>query len=154
MKEQLITFETAKLANGKRFDIETYNHYQLKNGKFLDKDNYQGQSIKAPTQSLLQKWLRETRGVHIEIYRNASGYYWGMCRSDGGTGLGWSHHSGPNMGGVWNTYEDALENSLQVQLSYDLPEDTKTIKHWGNYVEFILESIYIKTVKTNEDEKN
>jgi hypothetical protein len=140
MKEQLITFETAKLANGKRFDIETYNHYQLKNGKFLDKDNYQGQSIKAPTQSLLQKWLRETRGVHIEIYRNASGYSWSMCKTNGGTSLGWSGWTGPNHAGVWDSYEDSLENALQVQLSYDLPENTEIIKHWRNYVEFVLKT--------------
>ena len=94
----------------------------------------------APTQSLLQKFIREKRGVHIEIHRNASGYYWSMCRADGGTDLGWSDHTGPNYGGVWDSFEDALENALQVQLSYDLPNDTKVIKHWGNYVEFALKS--------------
>lgn len=61
-----------------------------------------------------------------------------MCKSDGGTDLDWSDISGPNDSGVWDSFEDALENALQIQLSYDLPNDTKIIKHWGNYVEFAL----------------
>ena len=64
-----------------------------------------------------------------------------MCKSDGWTDLGWSDHTGTNLGGVWDKFEDALENALQIQLSYDLPNDIKTIKHWGNYVEFALKNI-------------
>lgn len=40
----------------------------------------------------------------------------------------------------WDSFEGALENALQVQLSYDLPNDITIIKHWGNYVEFALKS--------------
>jgi len=153
MKEQLITFKTAKLAKEKGFNIRTKGYYNdgiykntgseigqyhsFTNGKPITEDI--GICL-APTQSLLQKFIREIRGVHIEIHRNASGYYWSMCRSDGGTDLGWSGISGPNAGGVWDKYEDALEHALQIQLSYDLPNDLKVIKHWGNYVEFAFKS--------------
>lgn len=154
MNETLINFETAKLAKEKGFDIPVRNFYPdltwdskelyhcVNVGfEFTNEDNGGfGDIILAPTQSLLQKFIRETRGVHIEIHRNASGYYWSMCKADGGTDLGWSDISGPNDGGVWDSFESALENALQVQLSYDLPNNMTIIKHWGNYVEFALKS--------------
>lgn len=173
MTEKLISFEVAKLAKEKGFQLgnrKSYCHYHKtftydgdpnhpeshrKNdvklnydfytvnnaGTPLDISNKHYTIYEAPTQSLLQKFIRETRGVHIEIHRNASGYYWSMCKADGGTDLGWSDHSGPNNGGVWDSFEDALENALQVQLSYDLPNDTTIIKHWRNYVEFALKTL-------------
>lgn len=166
MKETLISFKTAQLAKEKEFDLKVErkwspnNRYQLDfveesndtHSLHVDRDhgmysiqiknwNKQENVYSAPTQSLLQKFIRETRGVHIEIHRNASGYYWSMCMTDGGTDLGWSEYAGPNDGGVWNTFEEALENALQVQLSYDLPEDKTIIKHWGNYVNFVFKSI-------------
>ncbi len=131
MKEQLISFQLAKLAKEKGFDWRNIEILEVKSkSAFLD----------STTQSLLQKFIRETRSVHIEIHRNASGYYWSMCKADGGTDLGWSDISGPNDSGVWDSFEGALENALQVQLSYDLPNDITIIKHWGNYVEFALKS--------------
>ena len=157
MKEQLITFDTAKLAKEKEFfDLNVNGNVRISQDWMYDNEGTlysfhklfdddfnitEGNLFNAPSQSLLQKFIREKRGVHIEIHRNASGYYWSMCMTDGGTDLGWSDHTGPNLGGVWDSFEDALENALQVQLSYDLPNDTKIIKHWGNYVEFALKLI-------------
>ena len=144
MEEQLITFETAKLAKEKGFNWKVSLHYESNGNRFFDKVECNFNNVElicsAPTQSLLQKFIRETRDVHIEIHRNASGYYWSMCKADGGTNLGWSDISGPNDSGVWDSFEGALENALQVQLSYDLPNDITIIKHWGNYVEFALKS--------------
>lgn len=92
MEETLITFETAKLAKEKGFDLKTHNYYskdkyekvfRLKQGYCDDYwgDNYcfnwntQGEPYKpfskdcysAPTQSLLQKWLREVHNIHIVV---------------------------------------------------------------------------------------
>lgn len=53
MKEQLISFETAKLAKEKGFYIEDQNNH-------IPKYNL-------PTQSLLQKWLREVHNSFIEV---------------------------------------------------------------------------------------
>lgn len=178
MREQLVSFKTAKLAKEKGFsmfeesfksasidsrnyDVQRYSFYRvIKDSQTLelnigtnsscigglwesynDKDFTIQRNYFAPTQSLLQKFIRETRGVNIEIHRKATGWYWSMCKADGGTDLGWSDYSGPNMGGTWDSFEDALENALQVQLSYDLPSNTKTILHWGNYVEFALKMV-------------
>lgn len=149
MEDQIISFETAKLAKEKSFNEPCLECYVEKGT--LYNNNREGVhftnkqlltfNYSAPTQSLLQKFIREKRGVHIEIHRNASGYYWSMCKEEGGTDLGWSDMSGPNDGGVWDSFEGALENALQVQLSYDLPNDITIIKHWGNYVEFALKSM-------------
>lgn len=140
MKEEIISFEIAKLAKEKGFRWTTDNKLFYNENGYLNILQFSEEDIPAPTQSLLQKFIRETRSVHIEIHRNASGYYWSMCKADGGTDLGWSDISGPNDGGVWDSFEGALENALQVQLSYDLPNDITIIKHWGNYVEFALKS--------------
>jgi hypothetical protein len=83
MEETLITFETAKLAKEKGFDIPCENFYV----EYLDDDvvdlfNYEEQrgsgfaelyrnnkesKFSAPTQSLLQKWLREIHGIIVQI---------------------------------------------------------------------------------------
>lgn len=169
MKEEIIKLETALLAKEKGFDwidkdkpyygsdfnihgkiekvgikLLTYWFNQYKKDK--TDSRYNGISLR-PTQSLLQKWLREIRNTHIEIHRNASGYYWSMCKSDGGTDLGWSDHSGPNIGGVWNSFEEALENALAIQLTYDLPDNTTEIKHWGNYAELAIQKYNIMKEK-------
>ena len=148
--EQLVTFEVARLAKEKGCKLDLYSddewHYIDEDGDLFwcnhdPRSSYpNAERVVKCSQSLLQKFIRETRGVHIEIHRNASGYYWSMCKADGGTDLGWSNHSGANDGGVWDSFEGALENALQVQLSYDLPNDITIIKHWGNYVEFALKS--------------
>jgi hypothetical protein len=150
MKEELISFECAKLAKKKGFNQNPYETRNSYRPRFSDgSEIHLSDSLFAPeynicvvpTQSLLQRWIRESRGVHIEIHRNASGYFWSMCKSDGGTDLGWSEHTGPNDGGVWDEFSEALDNALIVQLGYDLPKDTKYIKHWGNYVTEALKKL-------------
>ena len=62
MKEQLVTLYTAKLAKEKGFN-ETceYGYFDIDNEIILDisdHNNSDNLDISAPTQSLLQKWLR------------------------------------------------------------------------------------------------
>lgn len=94
MEEQLITLETAKMLN----DILPYRCY------------YQ------PTQSLLQKWLREIKNLHIAIIRDACGYGYDICKADNGTHITDGVFDGPNDGGQWDTYEEALETGIQEAL--------------------------------------
>ena len=73
MKEELITFETAKLANEKGFDWRVnalYTNEYSKNDEYelittltVTKSN----QIHAPTQSLLQRWLREVHSIHVNV---------------------------------------------------------------------------------------
>ena len=67
MEEQLVSFDTAKLAKEKGF------HRNIKGGDRYEADGTISQNgfwsynTSAPTQSLLQKWLRDTHNLQIEI---------------------------------------------------------------------------------------
>jgi len=89
MKEQLITFETAKLAKEKGFDIPTPFYYHPHYGLYASSfeygdeaevnDNYNSDEwadgyYAAPTQSLLQKWLREKYNIEVELRRHFKSY--------------------------------------------------------------------------------
>lgn len=94
MKAEFVALETAKLLRDK--------------GMFTD--------IEFPTQSIVQKWLRETKNLHIEIYRNACGYGYAIVKADNGTWIDDDDCKGPNDGGVWDDYEEALEAGIQGAL--------------------------------------
>lgn len=82
MKEQLITLKTAKLAKEKGFKEYCRRIYVLSEQKQNDKigkihyrtetyfsnSNYTNEEfVSAPTQSLLQKWLREKHEIYVNI---------------------------------------------------------------------------------------
>lgn len=122
MEEQLILFDTSKLAKEKGFNIKTLNGYD-KDGILLKWDgNYPTDfnnngygDFNCPTQSLLQKWLRETHNIRVFITQSSAGgfkyeiYTW----------------ENPNNIGKWDrsfnatsslSYEEALEQGLQAAL--------------------------------------
>jgi hypothetical protein len=75
MKEQLITFETAKLAKEKGFNELCTFCYDLESNKNIAKTNYRNSesrvgNLSAPTQSLLQKYLREKYGIKVYCVPN------------------------------------------------------------------------------------
>lgn len=90
MTEELVTLETAKLLKEK--------------GMFTD--------IEFPPQSVAQKWLREIKNLHIEIYRSACGYGYVIVKANNGTWMEDDDVKGPNDGGNWDTYEEALEAGI------------------------------------------
>lgn len=70
-----------------------------------------------PPQSIAQKWIRETKDLHISIIRNACGYGYDICKADNGTHITDGIFKGPNDGGQWDTtYEEALEVGIQEAL--------------------------------------
>lgn len=120
MQEELITFETAKLAKEKGFDVtvpQGYNSEELDYQRFgLPKGiqfgictNTLPTSFTAPSQSLLQRWLREVYNIHIAVLpkilpSNEIKYYCfkGKIKKD--------------FKDLYNTYEEALEDGLQEAL--------------------------------------
>lgn len=75
--------------------------------------------ITAPTQGLLQRWLREEKELHIEIVATASGYIWLLDKTNG-TSIADSDHHGTMANedsGCYDTYELALEDALKYALS-------------------------------------
>ena len=131
MKEELISFETAKLAKERGFEEfvsycyleneELYGTYSLMNeddSAFIDimdgneLENHNSSDFdrySAPTQSLLQKWLREKHHLIITVayqyeYDSTPYSYWIYKKFQS----------------LWvndlNTYEEALELGLQEAL--------------------------------------
>ena len=80
MTDQLVSFETAKLAKGKGFKVSldiggncnVYNKYNSSEQpssyhvhfQYPNEDRY----LSAPTQSLLQKWLREKYNIQMFLH--------------------------------------------------------------------------------------
>ena len=92
MEDTRITFETAKLAKEKGFPQEPnrrkvpyYNYKGEFNGDVTDflrkylreEDTSDVESVSAPTQSLLAKWLREEHNIIVLVdYEGIDGYYY------------------------------------------------------------------------------
>lgn len=126
MKEQLISYETAVLAKDKGFENKTphklhrnyYNHLGELNGDVIDyikalvakEDTTNFDTIDAPTQSLLQKWLREVHGIDVFIRKSPNGknYDWDLDDNDG-------HYQEADE--AYETYEKALEYGLKEALT-------------------------------------
>lgn len=82
--DQFVTYEVAKLAKEKGFDEPTLCAYD-EEGKTLARMRYcvkrnsrtEGlMTLAAPTQGLLQRWLREEKGLHINIDYNHPNKSW------------------------------------------------------------------------------
>ena len=121
--EEIVTYEVAKLAKEKGFnEYEACNHiYEddeqwhtlttYTNAKGIDwsKDKF----TVAPTQSLLQRWLREEKGY----------YTWPFFNNDE---LKWTYVVEERRGDKWfsliintpnyDSYEEAMENALKFVL--------------------------------------
>ena len=69
MEDTLISFETAKLAKDKGFKKVYCNAYYLENGQIIKNTIHRNLHLEfkneysAPTQSLLQRWLREVHDI-------------------------------------------------------------------------------------------
>lgn len=116
MTEEFVTLETAKLLKEKGFNEYCKNVIDIGNilrvTLYRTNSNLPKQCFSLPTQSLAQRWLRETKNLHIEIYRSAVGYGYAIVKADNGTWQEDDDSKGTNDGGLWDTYEEALEAGL------------------------------------------
>jgi hypothetical protein len=136
MEEQIVNFDTAKLAKEKKFDSICYDTYDLRNKKLSDKYNidldeiydeidlkrefecrfddiFEGYCL-APTQSLLQKWLRDKHHLNLEVF-SFTGHidaFEKICTWQ--TSLAWNKND--DILSDEKTYEEALEIGLQEAL--------------------------------------
>lgn len=118
MTEELVTLETAKMLRKKGFN--EYCRFVIGEDRVISDIistwNLPPNSFPAPTQSIAQKWLRETKNLHISILRDACGYGYDICKANNGTHIIDGVFDGPNDGGQWDTYEEALEAGIQETL--------------------------------------
>jgi hypothetical protein len=151
MKESIISLETAILAKEKGFDCDYFYHYNedgqvtensdivnigceggLSTDHHLMNNTYAGILI-APTQALLQKWLREEHHIYVSVERCVIG----SDEWEFGYFIEWlpkeNHEDKRRVGsfkekrsfqdnypynyvGAWHTYEEGLEKGLQEAL--------------------------------------
>lgn len=129
MKEELVSFKTAKLAKEKRFDWKVVSHYkddELINSGALynwncpeEQEMWNIELTSAPTKSLLQKYLREKHNIFVIVeldetsypkfcfrlveYNEKYGEYYNLIHP-----RRWSD--------LYRAYEEALEVGLQEAL--------------------------------------
>src|SRR5690554_273098 len=109
MKEELVTFQVAKLAKEKGFNIgckEGWVKHFISGNNYIIDDLGNKHEIERPTQALLQKWLREVHEIHITIFSKSQESW--MYRI---TKKGQSLEEGL-YGEDFNSYEEALEVGL------------------------------------------
>ena len=128
MEDQLVNFETAKLAKEKGFNISVYFFWhpssmgdilldtfeETQFGTIEVKENHNQEytyRYSAPTQSLLQKWLREVHKIFVTI--NAKGVINEIVWYNNITIRSKKDHKFEN---YHKTYEKALEEGLQEGL--------------------------------------
>lgn len=126
MTEEFVTLETAKLLKEKGFKEDVFTFYEVDcvEGDMILSETYdesenfneKNDCLSAPTQSLAQKWLRETKNIHICVYNCACGYGYEISKADNGTHIASSAYKGTNDGWEWDTYEEVLETGLQEAL--------------------------------------
>jgi hypothetical protein len=118
MEEKLITIETAELAKSKGFNIPVDGRYYwdpeylkvLLSKQGIGKCNNTEESISAPTQSLLQKWLREELGINVFIVPALKeGHYEWLIMDDNETTFECDE--------AFTIYEDALEEGLKKAIN-------------------------------------
>lgn len=137
MKEELISFKTAQLAKSKGFNWEVSNSYIIKSGKqvhiinmfkhnaniipeeLFENINHDSKFtrgyISAPTQSLLQKWLREERNIYIDIrcaFGSNGQYFFSLHQ------IVYPYRTLLASDKYYNTYEEVLEDALFSALVY------------------------------------
>lgn len=120
--EEICTYEVCKLAKEKGFNEKCYHYYQngvLESDECFNRYNKGADSVcSAPTQSLLQRWLREEKGLYISIEAYPTLAIMGkVCfawvvksRSDG-----YFMESNYSLQ-TFSTYELALEDALKYAL--------------------------------------
>lgn len=126
--EEICTYEVCKLAKEKGFDVPTDRYYHIYDDVIEAQNSLEMTSdgcadfynslnqcrCAAPTQSLLQRWLREEKGIHISVFPNmASSFEFDYIVYNKGDKFWnpiYTAHSD------FATYELALEDALAYSL--------------------------------------
>lgn len=113
--DEICTYEVAKLAREKGFNVQTFDWYDYTgnyNKGFIPHKLHECPRYKeyyAPTQGLLQRWLREEKGLHITVPFDNNEFWWQIKNLANG-----DTEYGEALG--FDTYELALEDALKYAL--------------------------------------
>ena len=113
MNEDYVSFEVAKLLKEKEFDwyCRAYYDYNSEEFSYLNDISNTYDVYAAPTLYMAIKWIRNKKEIHIMIDVCASGYYTVLWKTNG-TFIKTLADKGPNDGGVWDSYEYALDAGI------------------------------------------
>lgn len=131
MEEEKVSFETAKLAKEKGFDLNVYNWFDANKNPFIEEEPIEWESsviknfnrgdknqISRPTQSLLQRWLREVHKIRVYVENKTAGDFgfiiYTLNSPELCAGQPWVRNSYFTL--HFKTYEEALEVGLQESL--------------------------------------
>lgn len=118
--EEICTYEVCKLAKEKGFDVQTFDWYDYTGNYhkgFIPHELHECPRYKeyyAPTQSLLQRWLREEKKIevyvrHFEETNKYPHHFAHIITDDRGVTSEISNN-------MFDTYELALEDALKYAL--------------------------------------
>lgn len=116
--KEICTYEVCKLAKEKGFDIPTIGYYLIDTEdlcKTFVYNNWNDNTIcySAPTQSLLQRWLREEKGYYVYPF---------FCNEE----LKWTYVVREKTGDMWipligeTYYYDCFDEAMEDALKYVL----------------------------------
>lgn len=122
--EEIVTYEVAKLAREVMLNVPC-RHIYTKDGKLKEVCEYKSADDAindayacAPTQSLLKRWLRDEKNIHIEIVATNLGYMW-IATKTNGTAITDSNILEKGIySGCYDAYELAVEGALAYILEY------------------------------------
>lgn len=122
MEDELISFETAKLAKEKGFREDTIDWWAHRDTHWIEEypesydfglsdHNEYPYKLSRPTQSLLQRWLREEHELFVLAHfgMQHGGWSAAYCKK------GWTNYE--RLSPLVETYEDALEMALKEALN-------------------------------------
>mgnify|MGYP006374488903 CR=1 FL=1 len=127
--EEICTYEVCKLAKEKGFPQDVFGTCEMKSSCYLKDGRYYKDgciypienAYTAPTQSLLQRWLREEKGIQIYIDSDLDFddetfvYEWQIANKENFDNGGFEIHR-YNSVESHSTYELALEDALKYAL--------------------------------------
>ena len=117
--EEICTYEVCKLAKEKGFNVPTAEFYNDDGNigcypRAFNHNEFPDGDYAAPTQSLLQRWLREEKGYYVYPFFDNVQLMWDwVCREK--TGDKWIPLVGVEFH-LFPTYELALEDALKYAL--------------------------------------
>ena len=125
--DEICTYEVCKLAKEKGFPQDVFGTCEMKSSCYLEDGRFYKDgciypienAYTAPTQSLLQRWLREERGVTICVDIFDDGWFFDIStfyKQDTGVYEVDIPYKSSNVSPVYDTYELALEDALKYAL--------------------------------------
>lgn len=119
LEDERVSFDTAKLAKEKGFDIPTTYYFDFIGDTCsgTTKTNWnksKEELYSKPTQALLQRWLREVHNIILEsVFHSNAKYYWATSKKENNE----QYDINSSMT-YYDTYEEALELGFIEALKY------------------------------------